>query len=248
MCLFLFPILSSLITHISIHRKTNHKPGLEGKSDPPAQPHLFHCLPNRNERDTFSSLLASITGEDKNCPGSCWHCAKVWETAWAGDLGQESPCWRAVCCGLTDHGLQDAPCNVDELLVDLDGEVAQHLAILSQVKVLQAVLVLLRCVLGHETLSRKQKSKTNHYPDHWQSIRITALNSPCTFAVQYTKICYQGTLQKRSKLVNHLWFTQAFLHKLLLEDYLLKKIIKLPFFHFIFSKDLHICINCNIQD
>lgn len=64
---------------------------------------------------------------------------------------------RAACCELTDHGLQDAPGDVDELLVDLDGEVAQHLAVLSQVKVLQAVLVLLRRVLGHETLNRKLK-------------------------------------------------------------------------------------------
>lgn len=60
-------------------------------------------------------------------------------------------------CELTDHGLQDALSNLDELLVVLDGEVAQHLAVLSQVEVLQAVLILLRCVLGHEILNRKLK-------------------------------------------------------------------------------------------
>ena len=53
---------------------------------------------------------------------------------------------------LTDHGLHDALGHLDELLVDLDGEVAQHLPVLGQVKVLQAVLVLLARVLGHERL------------------------------------------------------------------------------------------------
>lgn len=59
-------------------------------------------------------------------------------------------------CQLTNHGLELALRYLNELLVDLDGEVAQHLAVLGQVKVLQAVLVLLRCVLRHETLSKRR--------------------------------------------------------------------------------------------
>lgn len=43
---------------------------------------------------------------------------------------------------LTDHWLYDAFCHLYELLVDLDGEVTQHLSVLCQVKVLQAVFVL----------------------------------------------------------------------------------------------------------
>lgn len=61
-----------------------------------------------------------------------------------------------MCCELTDHGLEYALCYLNELLVDLDGEVAQHLAVLGQVKVLQTVLVLLRRVLCHETLKRRR--------------------------------------------------------------------------------------------
>lgn len=52
----------------------------------------------------------------------------------------------------TDHGLHHALCYSDELLIDLDGEVTQNLPILGQVKVLQAVLVLLGSVLCHEGL------------------------------------------------------------------------------------------------
>lgn len=49
--------------------------------------------------------------------------------------------------------MEDALGHLDELLVDLDGEVAQHLAILGQVEVLQTVLVLLRRVLRHKPLN-----------------------------------------------------------------------------------------------
>lgn len=56
---------------------------------------------------------------------------------------------------LTDHGLNDAFCHFDELLVDLDGEITQHLSVLSQVKVLQTVLVLFGRVLCHKCLMKK---------------------------------------------------------------------------------------------
>lgn len=57
---------------------------------------------------------------------------------------------------LTDHRLDDAFRHPDELLVDLDGQVAQHLSILGQVEVLQTVFILFGCVLHHERL------ETNH--------------------------------------------------------------------------------------
>ena len=60
---------------------------------------------------------------------------------------------------LTDHGLHDALRHLDELLVDLDGEVTEHLPVLGQVKVLQAVLVLLARVLGHERLGQQQQQQ-----------------------------------------------------------------------------------------
>lgn len=43
---------------------------------------------------------------------------------------------RCILTQLTNHGLYDGLSHLDELLVDLDGEVTQHLAILGQVKVL----------------------------------------------------------------------------------------------------------------
>ena len=75
---------------------------------------------------------------------------------------------------LTDHGLHDALGHLDELLVDLDGEVAQHLPVLGQVKVLQAVLVLLARVLGHERLDDNNMSRvlTNVLIDSLTSIVI----------------------------------------------------------------------------
>lgn len=61
-----------------------------------------------------------------------------------------------MCGELTDHGLEYTLCYLDELLINLDREVAQHLPVFGQVKVLQTVLVLLRCVLCHETLNRRK--------------------------------------------------------------------------------------------
>lgn len=55
---------------------------------------------------------------------------------------------------LTDHRLYDAFGHFNELLVDLDGEIAQHLSVLRQVKVLQTVFVLFGCVLRHEHLNQ----------------------------------------------------------------------------------------------
>lgn len=52
----------------------------------------------------------------------------------------------------TNHGLHDAFCHPDELLINLDGKVTQNLPILCKVKVLQAVLVLLGTVLRHKRL------------------------------------------------------------------------------------------------
>lgn len=60
------------------------------------------------------------------------------------------PKWK-----LTDHGLNDAFCHFDELLVDLDGEITQHLSVLSQVKVLETVFVLFGRVLCHKCLMKK---------------------------------------------------------------------------------------------
>lgn len=59
---------------------------------------------------------------------------------------------------LTNHGLYDGLSHLDELLVDLDGEVAQHLTVLGQVEVLQTVFVLLAGVLHHERLCEATKT------------------------------------------------------------------------------------------
>lgn len=53
---------------------------------------------------------------------------------------------RTDCCG--EVLLHDC----DKLMVDVDGEVAQDLSVLRQVKVLQAVLLLPRRTLLHELL------------------------------------------------------------------------------------------------
>lgn len=60
---------------------------------------------------------------------------------------------------LTYHGLYDSFSHLDELLIDLDGEVTQHLSVLCQVKVLQAVFVLFACVVRHKCLNKKKKGK-----------------------------------------------------------------------------------------
>lgn len=56
---------------------------------------------------------------------------------------------------LTNHGLYDPFCHLNELLVDLDGEVTQHLTVFCQVKVLQTVFVLFAGVLRHKGLYKK---------------------------------------------------------------------------------------------
>lgn len=46
----------------------------------------------------------------------------------------------------------------DQLMVDVDGEIAQDLSVLGQIKILQAVLLLARRALLHELLLRRNKS------------------------------------------------------------------------------------------
>ena len=58
-------------------------------------------------------------------------------------------------CQLTYHRLQEALGDFNELLVDLNGKIAQHLAVFSEVKVLKTVLILLCSVLSHEALQRE---------------------------------------------------------------------------------------------
>lgn len=58
-------------------------------------------------------------------------------------------------CQLTYHRLQQALGDFNELLVDLNGKVAQHLAVFSEVKILKTVLILLRRILSHEALQRQ---------------------------------------------------------------------------------------------
>lgn len=70
-------------------------------------------------------------------------------------------CLKKTLLVLTDHGLQHALSYSNELLVDLDAQVTQNLPVLSQVKVLQAVLVLFWCVLGHECLRDKNHTRLN---------------------------------------------------------------------------------------
>lgn len=52
----------------------------------------------------------------------------------------------------TDHGIERVLHHADELMVDVDGEVAENLPVLRQVEVLQAVLILTRRVVLHELL------------------------------------------------------------------------------------------------
>lgn len=60
--------------------------------------------------------------------------------------------------GHTYHGLEDVLHAFDQLLVDLDGQVADHLSVLCQVEVGQTVLVLPRRVVLHELLRQAQKT------------------------------------------------------------------------------------------
>lgn len=57
---------------------------------------------------------------------------------------------------LTDHGLQDVLHTLDELLVDLNGQITQNLPVLGQVKVGETVIVLFRSVMLHELLEREE--------------------------------------------------------------------------------------------
>lgn len=49
----------------------------------------------------------------------------------------------------------------DKLMVDVDGEIAQDLSVLGQIKILQAVLLLARRTLLHELLLQRKKSRQN---------------------------------------------------------------------------------------
>lgn len=64
--------------------------------------------------------------------------------------------------GLTDHWLKDVLQHPHELLVDLNGQVTQHLPVLSQVKVGEAVLVLARRVVLHKALEPQCKVSDAH--------------------------------------------------------------------------------------
>lgn len=57
---------------------------------------------------------------------------------------------------LTDHGLQDVLHTLYELLVDLNGQIAQNLPVLSQVKVGETVIILFRGVMLHKLLEREE--------------------------------------------------------------------------------------------
>ncbi len=57
----------------------------------------------------------------------------------------------------TDHGKERVLHHADELMVDVDGEVAENLPVLWKVEVLQAVLVLARSVVLHELLLMEGK-------------------------------------------------------------------------------------------
>lgn len=63
----------------------------------------------------------------------------------------------------TYHGLEDVLHAFDQLLVDLDGQVTDHLSVLCQVEVGQTVFVLPRCVVFHEGLSTDDKKKRNYF-------------------------------------------------------------------------------------
>lgn len=63
---------------------------------------------------------------------------------------------ESSCCQLTYHRLQHTLGDFNELLVDLNGKVTQHLTVFSEVKVLKTVLILLGGVLSHEALQRER--------------------------------------------------------------------------------------------
>ena len=84
---------------------------------------------------------------------------------WLRSVNNKSPLFVKW---LTYHGLNDAFCYLNELLVDLDGEVTQHLSVLGQVKVLQAVFILFVCVLWRICLN---KNTSSHVRECSQSSR-----------------------------------------------------------------------------
>lgn len=59
---------------------------------------------------------------------------------------------ESSCCQLTYHRLQHTLGDFNELLVDLNGKVTQHLTVFSEVEVLKTVLILLGRVPSHEAL------------------------------------------------------------------------------------------------
>lgn len=61
----------------------------------------------------------------------------------------------------TDHGLYDGLGHLDQLLVDLNRQVTQHLSVLCQVEIFQTVFVLFWSVLSHEGLDTKIGSNQN---------------------------------------------------------------------------------------
>lgn len=52
----------------------------------------------------------------------------------------------------------------DKLMVDVDGEIAQDLSVLGQIKILQAVLLLARRTLLHELLLGREKNHVRLWP------------------------------------------------------------------------------------
>lgn len=57
----------------------------------------------------------------------------------------------------TYHGLEDVLHAFDQLLVDLDGQVTDHLSVLCQVEVGQTVFILPLCVVLHEGLRHRKE-------------------------------------------------------------------------------------------
>lgn len=60
---------------------------------------------------------------------------------------------------LTYHGLEDVLHAFDQLLVDLDGQVTDHLSVLCQVEVGQTVFILSLCVVLHEGLRHTDRQR-----------------------------------------------------------------------------------------
>lgn len=76
-----------------------------------------------------------------------------------GGAAQTTAVFWSVVPPPTYHWLQDVLHAFDQLLVDLDGQVTDHLSVLCQVKVGQAVLILPGCIVLHKDLGQKQSKK-----------------------------------------------------------------------------------------